>query len=267
MNTPRNWNVAENNEDMIQINAMQSGNPTLTNTTFSRFGFERAVGEEMTIQGVVFKTLILLLIALLAASWTWMTFSQGHTGLVTGAFWVGLIGGFALALVTTFKMAWSPVTAPLYAAFEGLFLGGISAGLEAAFPGIAVQTIGLTIATMFGMFAAYQTGIVQVTDKLKSTIILATFGIAIFYLISMILSLFGIGIPLVFGNGCVGIGFSVLVVGVAAFNLLIDFDFIANGIARRSPKYMEWYSGFALLVTLVWLYLEILRLLAKLRPR
>ncbi len=248
---------------MIQIKTMQSGNPTLTNNTFSRFGFERTVGEEMTIEGVAFKTFILLLIALATASWTWMTFSQGHIGLVTGAFWLGLIGGFALALVTTFKMAWSPVTAPLYAAFEGLFLGSISV----AFSGVAVQAIGLTIATMFAMFAAYQTGIVQVTNKLRSTIVLATFGIAIFYLISMILSLFGTGIPLVFENGWIGIGFSVLVVGVAAFNLLIDFDFIANGVARRSPKYMEWYSGFALLVTLVWLYLEILRLLAKLRSR
>ena len=246
---------------------MRSGNPALKDETFARFGFSLEAGKEMTVQGVVFKTILLLLIAAGTATWTWMNYIQGHAGLVTGAIWVGLLGGLVVAFATVFKMNWAPVTAPLYAAFEGLFLGGISAAVNAQYPGIAFEAIGLTMSTLFAMLIVYQSGLIQVTDSLRSIIISATFGIAIFYFIAIILSIFSINVPILYGNGWISIGFSVFVVAIAAFNLLLDFDFISQGAARRAPKFMEWYGAFALMVTLVWLYLEILRLLSKVRSR
>jgi uncharacterized YccA/Bax inhibitor family protein len=246
---------------------MRSGNPALREETFARFGYSRESGEVMTVQGVVFKTILLLLIAAGTAVWTWMNYLQGHFGLVTGAIWVGMLGGLVVAFATVFKMSWAPITAPLYAALEGLFLGGISVAINAQYPGIAVEAIGLTMATLMAMMIIFQSGLIKVNDSFRSIILSATFGIAIFYFIAIILSMFGINISLLTGNGWVSIGFSVFVVAIAAFNLLIDFDFITQGANRRAPKYMEWYGAFALMVTLVWLYLEILRLLAKVRSR
>jgi uncharacterized YccA/Bax inhibitor family protein len=169
--------------------------------------------------------------------------------------------------VTAFKKAWSPYTAPLYAAAEGLALGGISTFFEMRFPGIAIQAVGLTMAVFVGMLLAYKTGMIQATDRFKRGVVAVTAGIAIFYLVQMVLGLFHVAVPAVNGSGPIGIAVSIGISIVAALNLVLDFDMIESGAQARAPKYMEWYGAFALLVTLVWLYLELLRLLSKLRSR
>jgi len=179
----------------------------------------------------------------------------------------GLIGGLILALITIFKPSASPYTAPAYAACEGLLLGAISAAFEKAYPGIVVQAVGLTFGTLAALLLAYTSRLIKPTENFKLGIVAATGGIMLLYLASFILGLFGIPIGFIHSSGPIGIGFSVVVVIIAALNLVLDFDFIETGVERGAPKYMEWYGGFALLVTLIWLYLEILRLLAKLRER
>ena len=156
------------------------------------------------------------------------------------------------------------VSAPIYAALEGLFLGGVSAFAESMYPGIAFQAVILTFGTMFVMLFAYRTGLIKVTEKLKSGIIAATGAIFVIYMINFVMSMFGSSMPMMHDSGLMGIGFSLLVIGIAAMNLLLDFDFIEKNAAQGAPKYMEWFSAFGLMVTLVWLYLEILRLLMKL---
>ena len=175
----------------------------------------------------------------------------------------GLIVGAIVALVLVFKKTWAPALAPAYAILEGLFLGGISAFYQARFPGIAVQAVALTFGTLFALLGAYQTGLIRPSENFKLGIFAATGGIALVYLVSMVLGFFGIQIPGIFGNGIIGIGFSIVVVIIAALNLVLDFDFIEQGAAVGAPKYLEWYAAFGLMVTLVWLYLEILRLLAS----
>jgi uncharacterized YccA/Bax inhibitor family protein len=179
----------------------------------------------------------------------------------------GLIGGFIVAMVTVFKKEWSPVTAPIYALLEGLVLGGISAFMDLRYPGIAIQAVGLTFGTLFALLLAYRSGLIPVTQKLRMGIVAATGGIMVFYLLQMLLGFFGIQFSSINGNGFIGIGFSLIVVAVAALNLVLDFDFIERGVQYGAPKYMEWYGAFGIIVTLVWLYLEILRLLSKLRSR
>ena len=181
---------------------------------------------------------------------------------------IGLIGGFVMAMVTIFKKEWSPVTAPIYALLEGLVLGGISAVLELRFPGIAMQAVALTFGTLIALLLAYSSGLIQATEHFKLGIIAATGGIAVFYLATVVLGFFGVQMfAPVYGAGPIGIGFSIFVVIIAALNLILDFDFIENGVRAGAPKYMEWYGAFGLMVTLIWLYLEILRLLSKLRRR
>lgn len=172
-----------------------------------------------------------------------------------------------MALVTVFKKTWSPVTAPVYALLEGLFIGGFSAMLELQFPGIAMQAAGLTFGTLFCLLLAYKFGMIRVSENFKLGVFAATGGIMLVYLVSMVLGFFGTTIPYIHGSGAIGIGFSLLVVGIAAMNLVLDFDFIETGVQRGAPKYMEWYGAFGLMVTLIWLYIEMLRLLAKLRSR
>jgi uncharacterized YccA/Bax inhibitor family protein len=179
----------------------------------------------------------------------------------------GLIGGFVMVLITVFKKEWSMVTTPIYALLEGLFLGGISAIFEAQYPGIVIQAIALTFGTMFCLLVAYTSRLIKVTQNFRLGIAAATGGIFLIYLVSFGLSFFGINIPYIHESGLVGIGFSLFVVVIAALNLVLDFDFIENGAERGAPKYMEWYGAFGLMVTLVWLYIEILRLLSKLRSR
>jgi uncharacterized YccA/Bax inhibitor family protein len=171
-------------------------------------------------------------------------------------------------MVTIFKKEWSPVTSPIYALLEGLVLGGLSALLELRFPGIAIQAVALTFGTLFVMLLAYRSGLIRVTQKFRLGIIAATGGIMVFYLLQMLLGFFGVPMfSSVNGNGFIGIGFSLFVVAIAALNLVLDFDFIEQGVHFGAPKYMEWYGAFGIMVTLVWLYIEILRLLSKLRSR
>jgi uncharacterized YccA/Bax inhibitor family protein len=168
-------------------------------------------------------------------------------------------------MITMFKPTVAPWTAPLYAALEGVLLGAISQVIEQRYKGgIAVQAVSLTCGVLFIMLFMYATRIIRVTDKLRMGIVVATSALCLFYLVAMVLSFFHVGVPLLFSSSIYGIGFSLFVVGLAAFNLLLDFDFIEKASQTSAPKYMEWYGAFGLMVTLVWLYLEILRLLMKL---
>ena len=180
---------------------------------------------------------------------------------------IGAIGGFAVALVTVFKKTWSAITAPVYALLEGLFLGGISAVFEARFPGIVIQAVGLTFGTLLCLLFAYKSGLIKATENFKLGIVAATGGIGMIYLVSIFFGFFGIQIPFIHESGIIGIGFSLFVVVIAALNLVLDFDFIESGSEMGAPRYMEWYAAFGLMVTLIWLYIEILRLLSKLRSR
>lgn len=239
---------------------MQSGNPTLSDKMFR----ETRVGagqEVMTTMGAYQKTAILLALCVGSATFTWSAAGAGFA-------MIGFIGGFILAMVTIFKKEWAMITAPLYAICEGLALGGISFMYQTQYPGIVQNAIMLTFAVMALMLYVYASGIIKVTDKLKKGILVATGAIFLVYLVGMVMSFFGSGIPMIHGAGPIGIGFSLVVVGIASFNLLMDFDFIEKAASTRSaPKYMEWFAAFGLMVTLVWLYLEILRLLSKLNSR
>lgn len=180
----------------------------------------------------------------------------------------GAIGGLIFALVTIFKKTWAGVTAPAYAVLQGLFLGGISAIFEAQFPGIVIQATGLTLGTLASLLLLYKLGIIKPTENFRLMIVSATMGIGLLYLVSFVMNMFGsTGIGFIHSNGLMGIGFSLFVVAIAALNLVLDFDFIEQGSEQGAPKYMEWFGAFALMVTLIWLYLEMLRLLAKLRSR
>lgn len=247
---------------------MRTSNPALSTDVFSRGGYVSET-DEMTMNGVVVKTSLLLLVVLLSAGWTWVQFYKTGGNAAAMSPWMigGAIGGLILALVTAFKPAWSAVTAPLYALVEGVFIGGLSAIMEASFPGIVIQATMLTFGTMLSMLAAYSSGFIRATENFKLGVVAATGGIAIVYLVTMALSFFHIQVPFIYGNGWAGIGFSLFVVVIAALNFILDFDFIEQAVRRGVPKYMEWYAGFALLVTLVWLYVEFLRLLSKLRGR
>jgi len=245
---------------------MRTANPALRSDTFTGFASTGVEGA-MTVQGTVNKTGLLLVLAALSAGWTWSLWDPANPGAVSPFILGGAIGGFVVAMVTVFKKNWAPITAPLYALLEGLFLGGLSAALEAQFSGIAFQAVCLTFGTLLGLLMAYRSGLIRATENFKLGIVAATGGIALVYLVSMVLGFFGMNIPLIHESGPVGIGFSLVVVVIAALNLVLDFDFIEQGAARRAPKYMEWYGAFGLLVTLVWLYIEILRLLAKMRSR
>ncbi len=219
----------------------------------------------MTIEGTVNKTGLCLVILLCTATLTW---NLGLADPRVGALLlVGVIGGLVAAIATIWKPVWAPFTAPAYGAFEGLALGGISAVFESRYPGIASQAVFLTFGTLGALLLAYRSGWIRATENFKLGVFAATGGIAIVYLVGFVLSFFSISIPLIHGSGMVGILFSLFVTGVAALNLVLDFDFIEQGAQRRAPRYMEWYGAFALLVTLVWLYLEMLRLLAKLQDR
>lgn len=242
---------------------MRTGNPALSDNTFAGAGRFARTEEVMTAQGTANKALLLLLCVLVTASWVWSKNPQ------TVGVWVavGGIAGFVVALVTVFKPTWSPITAPVYALLEGLVIGGISAIFEAQFPGIVMQAVGLTFGTCLAMLLAFKSRLIRATENFKLGVVAATGGIALFYIITMVLGFFHIQMPLMYGNSLASIGFSVVVVIVAALNLVLDFDFIEQGATQGAPKYMEWYGAFGLMVTLIWLYLEMLRLLAKLRSR
>jgi uncharacterized YccA/Bax inhibitor family protein len=248
---------------------MKTSNPALGDKTFTDLaksgpsGILDAAGS-MTLNGTVNKTGILLLCAIATASWTWRLFVQsGDASSVTGLMMGGMIGGFIFAMVTIFKKEWAPVTAPIYALLEGLVLGGLSAIFNARYPGLAIQAVSLTFGTLFVLLLAYRSGLIQV----RLGIIAATGGIAVFYLFEIVMGFFGFHFTTINGSGTIGIVFSLVVVAIAALNLVLDFDFIEQGVKVGAPKYMEWYGAFGIMVTLVWLYLEILRLLSKIRSR
>lgn len=247
---------------------MQTANPVLSSTTFDTFSGYADRSDTMTVGGTVGKTAVLLGCALLTAAWTW---SQG-LAVNPAAAMPYLIGGgivgFVLAMITTFKMSWAPVTAPLYALAEGFVLGGLSALVESQYPGIALQAVAMTFGTLACMLMAYQSGLIRATERFKLGVVAATGAIFLVYLVNWVLSLLGFhGMNVLNGNGLIGIGVSVVIVIVAALNLILDFDLIEKGSQSGAPKYMEWYGAFALMVTLIWLYIEILRLLSKLRGR
>jgi uncharacterized YccA/Bax inhibitor family protein len=252
---------------------MKTSNPALGENTFRELAGAQYGGvidetTHMTLNGTVNKTGILLVCAMATAAWTWHNFLQTRDMAdVMPSMLIGGIGGFIVAMVTIFKKEWSPVTAPIYALLEGLVLGSLSAMLELRFPGIAMQAVALTFGTLFVLLLAYRSGLIQVTQKFRLGVIAATGGIMVFYLLQMLLGFFGVQFTSINGSGFIGIGFSLIVVAVAALNLVLDFDFIEQGVHYGAPKYMEWYGAFGIMVTLVWLYLEILRLLSKMRSR
>jgi uncharacterized YccA/Bax inhibitor family protein len=245
---------------------MRTSNPALNDQAFRGAGV--AIGEPMTLQGTVNKTGMLLLCVIATAAWTWNIFMHTHSQeSAMSLAMVGGIGGFIVALVTIFKKTWAPVTAPIYALLEGLVLGGISAMFELRFPGIAIQAVSLTFGTLAVLLLVYRSGVIPVTENFKLGVVAATGGIALFYLATIVLGFFGVHFTTINGSGPIGIGFSIFVVIIAALNLVLDFDFIENAVGVGAPKYMEWYAAFGLMVTLIWLYFEILRLLSKLRSR
>lgn len=222
-------------------------------------------GKVMTVNGTLDKTFLLFLCAILPAIYTWNQYMAGFTDKVSMLTTVGAIAGFVLALIICFTK--NKILAPIYALCEGLFLGGISAVFNSAYPGIVIQAVLATFAAMFTMLGLYRIGWIKCTDKFRSVIYISTISIAVLYLVQWIGSFFHYSIPAIFGSGTIGIGFSVIVVAIAALNLILDFDFIERGSEAMLPKDYEWFGAFGLMVTLVWLYIEILRLLAKLRDR
>ncbi|WP_207491924.1 Bax inhibitor-1/YccA family protein [Aridibaculum aurantiacum] len=250
------------------MNLFKSGNPTLSEKIFTN-SLSTTQEELMTVRGTINKFGFLFLMTMSSAAYTWHAYYQGQN--VQGYMMAGIFGGLALALIIAFKRSWSAYLAPLYALVKGLFIGAISAMINEAFiesyPGIIMQAVGLTFGTAIAMFLLYNFGVIKATERFKSIIFTATAGIAIFYLIALVLRMFNIDIPFLHEGSALGIGFSLFVIAIAALNLIIDFDMIEQGAAMGAPKHMEWYCAFGLLVTIIWLYIEILRLLSKLASR
>ncbi len=250
----------------------RTSNPTLRAIASRGIPQARAGEGVMTVGGTVNKTIMLLALVVIAAAWVWSRYALALDGgaeaaaqAVSGYVIAGVISGLALAIATAFKPTWARVTAPVYALLEGLFIGGVSALLNNAYPGIVLQAVGLTFGVMFAMLLIYRTGLIKVTPAFQRGVIAATFGIVLFYGVSLLLGLFHVGTSSLFGHTKLSIVISLVIVGIAALNLVLDFNFIDQGSAAGLPRYMEWYGAFALTVTLVWLYLEILRLLANVR--
>jgi uncharacterized YccA/Bax inhibitor family protein len=243
---------------------LKTSNPALNARTFeNRLPIG---GESMTLQGTVNKTGFLLICAVATAAWTWWL-ARTQAEAVALCLWGGLIGGLVFALATIFKKEWALVTAPIYALCEGFALGGISEVLNHAYPGIALQAIGLTAAVTAVMLLLYTSGLIRATPKFTVGVIAATGGIFLFYMIDFVMGFFGHHVSLLYSNGPWGIAISVLIVIVAALNLILDFDFIESGVYAGAAKYMEWYGAFGIMVTLVWMYIEILHLLSQIRSQ
>jgi uncharacterized YccA/Bax inhibitor family protein len=241
-----------------------TSNPVLARATFAPTG--EFGTTPMTLGGTIAKTLVLLGILTVTATFSWLQTGAGlaQPDKLGTLFLVGIVGGFGVALYTVFRPQHAPVTAPIYAALEGLLLGALSAILNLRYKGLPVQAVVLTVATLGVMLVSYRLGIIRATERFKTIVVSCTFAVAAFYVIALVMAMFGLYIPFLHEGGPIGIGFSLFVTGLAAFNLILDFDRIEQGVGR-APNYMEWYAAFGLVVTLVWLYLEVLRLLRKLR--
>ena len=246
----------------------KSGNPALRENTFAGLSEGASGQESMSLQGTVNKTGLLLIAVFLPAVYVWDLFSAtGEFSSISTWFYVGLFGGLITAIVLVFNKQLAPYLALVYAGFEGLAMGGLSALMEFSYPGIVIDALLLTFGIFFALLFVYKLGIIKPTENFKLIVASATGGIALFYVISLALSFFGIQAPLIHDSSLLGIGFSLFVVVIASMNLVVDFDFIEQGVESGAPKYMEWYGAFGLMVTLIWLYVEILRLLAKMRRR
>ena len=218
--------------------------------------------QTMTVSGTINKSFLMLLLLIASAAITWTMTFNGQPPMVF--IFGGAIVGFILVLIATFKPQSSGYLAPGYAIFEGLFIGGISAIFETMYPGIVIQAVSCTFVTFMVCFGLYKYEIVKVTEKFKSVVIASTLAIASYYMISWLLSMFTSFQPVHYGNSMISIGISAFVIVIAALNLFLDFDQIEKGVQQKMPKYMEWYSAMGLMITLVWLYIEFLRLLSKL---
>ncbi|HXS20306.1 MAG TPA: Bax inhibitor-1/YccA family protein [Steroidobacteraceae bacterium] len=243
----------------------RTGNPGLNERTFAsqpRLG----VGVEgMTLKGTIDKSFLMLVVLMVAALWPWSQMTGGDLDAVSSTMLLGLVGGFVLALIISFKATLAPYLALPYAALEGLAVGGISAVLETRYHGIAIQAVGLTFGVLAVLLFAYRMRWVRATAQFRAMVIGATGGIALLYIATMVLGFFHVSVPVLYAATPLGIGISLVIVGIAALNLVLDFDLIERGVTGGAPKYMEWYAAFGLMVTLVWLYIEILRLLSKVR--
>lgn len=256
------------------MSLFKSGNPTLSEKIFEKsHSLQGEMNGTMTVKGAINKFGFLLLMLIGAAAFTWQQYYNGQPESMRILMLTGMIGGFICAIVISFKPNWAPYLAPLYGILEGFFIGAISAiindGFSEQYPNIVLQAVGLTFGVAIAMFLLYNFRIINATEKFKSIIFTATAGIAIFYLISIVVRLFGVPMEFMqFGNNSLlGIGISLFVVAIAALNLILDFDMIENGAERGAPKFMEWYGAFGLMVTIVWLYIEILKLLSRFAKR
>ena len=256
------------------MNLTKSSNPVFGKNIFSQSATASDEGV-MTVNGTMNKTGVMLLIVIFAATFTWRKFFGNFDATTPGAIPTGVmgwmlaggIGGFITALITTFSPRRAAMTAPIYAVFEGLFLGAVSAIFEAKFPGLVMRAVSLTFGVFFIMLLLYRSGTIRATEKFRMIIFAATGGIALVYLGSFIAGLFGVNVSFLHDSSPLSIGISLFVVAIAALNLILDFDMIIQGANARAPKYMEWFGAFGLMVTLIWLYLEMLRLLSKLASR
>jgi uncharacterized YccA/Bax inhibitor family protein len=245
---------------------LRSGNPGLNDKTFASQPLVGLGGERMTVQGAVNKSFLLLVVLLAGAFWPWSQYlSTGDASVVGAPLLIGLVGGLILALIISFKPHTATYLAIPYAALEGVAMGAISAMLERRYPGIAIQAVALTFAVFAAMLVAYKTHLIRATERFRAVVIGATGAIALVYLATFVLGFFHVNVPILNSGSPLSIGISLVIIGVAALNLILDFDIMETGAARGAPKYMEWFSAFGLLVTLVWLYMEILRLLANTR--
>jgi len=248
---------------------MNSNNPFFKNKTFTNTSAATEVhettvidrNETMTVSGTINKSFLMLILLIASAAVTWsmanpIVFAIG-----------GAIVGFILVLIAAFKPQYSGFLAPGYAIFEGLFIGGISSIFEVMYPGIVIQAVSCTFVTFMVCFGLYKYEIVKVTERFKSVVLAATLAIATYYLISWLLSIFTGFQPVHNGNSWMSIGISAFVIVIAALNLFLDFDQIEKGVQQKMPKYMEWYGAMGLMITLVWLYIEFLRLLSKLNRK
>jgi len=246
---------------------MRSSNPAMTDRIFDKAGTAVAGSGTMTINGTINRIGLMLLLLIAAAAYTWNIVMGADPGRAGTLAIIGAIGGFIMALITIFRPQSSAITAPIYAILEGLFLGAISAIINAKYPGVAFQAVLLTIGTLFTMLFLYRSGRIRATPRFRRGVMMATGAVFFAYLISWIMSLLGMSIGFMHSNGPLGIVINLVIIVIAALNLIMDFDFIEKGSQMGAPKYMEWYGAFGLMVTLIWLYIEFLRLLSRFSSR